>query len=277
MHKNAALLFFLVLFVAAVFLIFTVIKFKPFNMIGKSSDHPIPKAKILYKSHKYAYSLSYPEEWLFDGSRSQAPADLFSEKNKNAFVSVQTGEDVNLVKDKAVSLIGQEIKKEFTVNKDYKLDEFKETTLNFLPGFLGRGSFKDKNSLWDFTEYTLFPGGNTFYVIRGNVKQSATAQEKSVMEGVASSFEIFPFRRLLSLAEVREFKKLVEENKRSTFHIEIEKTGNSQEPMVIRIFEVFPDHQVTFNRYRVDPKGESVWRYDAVTDSWQTVASQIIY
>ena len=78
--------------------------------------------------------------------------------------------------------------------------------------------------------------------------------------------------RVAVLPEVQEFRKLVEENNRSTFHVELEELAATPKPyIVVRVFEVFPDHQVTFNRYRIDSKGKGVLRYNVIDDIWESV------
>ena len=71
---------------------------------------------------------------------------------------------------------------------------------------------------------------------------------------------------VLNLAEVREFQKDVFENSRSKFFIGTEAFGGSD---VITVFEVFPDHRTTYNRYRM--QNDQVSRYDVLEDTWVKV------
>lgn len=73
-----------------------------------------------------------------------------------------------------------------------------------------------------------------------------------------------------SLAEVQEFKRAVEENKRSTFYISKEEFATAQSGTVYRVYEIFPDHQTTFNRYTIDEKGD-ILKYNGVLDTWDQV------
>lgn len=224
-----------------------------------------------HTNDKYKYAISYPDSWTSDTSGSQAPADLFFDKEKNVLIAVQVAEDPRLSKDNGFTLIMEDMKKEFARDTTYTLEAFKETTFHYIPGLYATGSFTDKDGTWNFVEYTLFPGKNTFYVLRGNVKQHAEQSQRAIRDTVIASFDITPLRLVAFLPEVVEFKNAVEENGRSTFRIELEKFGPAGELyIVVRVFEVFSDHQTTFNRYRVDPKG-MVSRYNGVTDTWENI------
>ncbi|MCR4263151.1 MAG: hypothetical protein NUV98_00340 [Candidatus Roizmanbacteria bacterium] len=77
--------------------------------------------------------------------------------------------------------------------------------------------------------------------------------------------------RVIQLPEVQEFKQAVEENGRSTFYAEVEDFASSDpNSTVIRVFEVFPDHQTTFNRYSINTQG-TISRYDGVNDRWEVI------
>jgi len=71
---------------------------------------------------------------------------------------------------------------------------------------------------------------------------------------------------VLNLQEVKEFKQAVSDNGKSTFQIGMEGFGGEE---VVVVFEFFPDHRTTFNRYRV--KNGQISRYDVLEDKWVNV------
>jgi len=78
--------------------------------------------------------------------------------------------------------------------------------------------------------------------------------------------------RVTQLPEVQEFKQAVEENGRSTFMVRIDRMPTDQEPFYsVQVYEIFPDHQTTFNWYRVDKVTNNVSKLDIVTDTWEQV------
>lgn len=226
---------------------------------------------LAHISDQYKYTISIPVDWTSDTTRSQAPADLFFDNEKSVLVAVQMGDDPRLHKDDGFAQIIEDIKKAFTVDSNYKLDEFKTTTFRHIPALYATGTFTDKKDLWHFVEYTLFPGSSTFYVLRGNVKQNAKQQQRLKRDDAIVSFDITPLKLVASLPEVKEFKNAVEKNGRSIFRLNLEEFGPiNEEYTVVRVFEIYSDHQTTFNRYRVYPKG-MISRYSALTDMWEDI------
>lgn len=234
-----------------------------------------------YSSEKLGYAISYPSSWIIEVSQNSAPAEIITNQDGNIMYSVQNSVgDGRLMKSDGVEAVMNEIENSFRSDEKYTIQSLNKILWKGLPALYTRGSFNDKTGLWDFEEYTIFYGGE-IYNLRINVKPEVSKKFTDTIKKTVNSFEIFGYNvsdnesinkalgSVMNVVEVKSFQKDVFENNRSTFNIAIDRdpkgTGSYY---VIAVFELFPDHRTTFNRYRVSQDDGKIYRYDGVNDGW---------
>lgn len=234
-----------------------------------------------YTSEKLGYAISYPSSWVIEGSQNSAPAEIITNQTKDVMFSVQhiVG-DGRLLKSSGVETVMNEIENSYRSDEKYTIQSLNKILWKGLPALYTTGSFNDKTGLWDFEEYSIFYGGE-IYNLKINVKPEVSQKYTNTIKNTVNSFKIIGYNvsdsksingalgSVMNVVEVKNFQKDVFENNRSTFNIVLDRdpkdTGSYY---VIAVFELFPDHRTTFNRYRVSQDDGKIYRYDAVSDGW---------
>lgn len=226
-----------------------------------------------FTNDQNGYTISYPTDWTIDTSRSQAPADLITDKTGDALVAIQTIDDQRLLKESGDTKVANDLKQGFVSNADYTLDEFKQTFFDGKLSYFAKGSFKDSKGEWNFIEYTILAGGERLYIVRTNTKKNASTALVKAAESIATSFSLVPYHKVALLAEVEEFESAVIKNGRSKFGIWVDSWPTLKNPYyTVQVFETFPDHRTTFNWYRVNQKDGKVYRQNIAKDTWEEVS-----
>lgn len=224
---------------------------------------------------KYGFTLQYPEDWIIDESRSEAPAEFIREPNGRAFYSMQAHTDPRVLNPSELEKVYQDIENSFKNDVRYLVEESdweheeKDTADN---SYFAAGSYTEDGKNWRFKEITIFSKSGNVLVLRG-MSRKEYADEYGPMidkiffsvvtnEGKTSLYVTSKVAKEQALAtvknlpEVQEFVRLLLP-KRAEFEVEDWDTD-----WAVHVFELIigenSTHTATFGWYRVDKQTGAV-------------------
>lgn len=224
---------------------------------------------------KYGFTLQYPEDWIIDESRSEAPADFIREPNGRAFYSMQAHTDPRLIEENELEKVYQDIENSFKNDARYLVEESgweheeKDTAGN---SYFAAGSYAEDGKNWRFKEITIFSKSGNVLVLRGMSLKDYADEYGPMIDKIFSSvvpnegktsLYVTPkvtkeqaLATVKNLPEVQEFVRLLLP-KRAEFEVEDWDTD-----WAVHVFELIIGensvHTATFGWYLVDKQTGAV-------------------
>ncbi len=244
---------------------------------GIFENEKTPVADYLTKEFhsKYGFTLQYPQDWIIDESRSEAPAEFIREPNGRAFYSMQAHTDPRIANPSELEKVYQDIENSFKNDARYLVEENgweheeKNTVDN---SYFAAGSYAEGGKHWRFKEITIFSKSENVLVLRGMSLKEYADEYWPIIDKIFSSVvpnegktsiyvapKVTKEQALLKvkdLPEVREFARLLMP-KPAEFEVEDWETD-----WAVHVFELIIGensvHTATFGWYRVDKKTGAV-------------------
>jgi len=224
----------------------------------------------------YGFTVTYPENWLVDNSRKDAPAEFIREPNGRAFFAMQTHIDPRITKPGELALVYKDLEDAFRNDGRYLLEKVewenkdKNTPEN---SFFAAGSYAEGGKNWKFKEITIMSKSGLVLTLRGMTLKEYAGEYGPMMDRIF--FSVAPAEgkasqdvsvvtkeqavaKVGALSEVVEYKNmLIEAGKKALLEAE-----DGESDWNVHVFEIVGEgedaHTATFGWYRVNKKTGAV-------------------